>query len=99
MTVLHINMFVERMFSTVNLIKTKTRSCLEVDSVSSFLKIKSYLNSPENLFEPEDIHFTLYTPVFMNWYFYRLTLMKQVESICQGNKVEICFIFACLIIL
>lgn len=60
MLIPHTNMFVERMFSSVNLIKTKTRSCLEVDSVSSFLKIKSYLNSSENLFEPEDIHFTLY---------------------------------------
>ena len=55
-------MFVERMFSSVNLIKTKSRSRLEVDSISSFLKIKSCLLEEEEkkLFEPEDLHYTLY---------------------------------------
>ena len=53
-------MYVERMFSQVNLIKTKGRSNLEVESVASLLKIKSYYINDEGLFEPEDIHYEPY---------------------------------------
>lgn len=42
MLIPHSNMFVERIFSQVNLIKTDTRASLEVDTVSSILKVKSY---------------------------------------------------------
>jgi len=66
LTIPHANMFVERMFNQVNLIKTKTKSLLEVSSVSAILQIKSYFPNDEELFEPEEIHYSLYEQFVKN---------------------------------
>ena len=58
MAIHHPNCFVERMFSQVNLIKTSQRNLLDVSSVSSILKIKSYSDytgsDSKLVFEPQE---------------------------------------------
>ena len=56
----HSNCFVERMFSHVSNIKTEIRNGLDVATVSSLLKIKSFYLNDENLFEPTEDHYSLY---------------------------------------
>jgi len=65
----HSNMFIESMFSHVSSIKTAKRSLLEVGSVSTIMKVKSYYFESEKLsnddtklplFEPEEEHYSLY---------------------------------------
>ena len=59
MTIQHSNCFVERMFSQVNLIKTSQRNLLDVSSVSSILKVKSFYSDytrpdSELVYEPQE---------------------------------------------
>ena len=49
----HSNMYVESIFSYVNNIKTSVRNSLDVNTFSSLLKVKSYLNH-ENYFADKD---------------------------------------------
>ena len=44
------------MFSNVSAIKTETRNQLDVPTVSSPIKIKSYHLNDEQLFEPSEEH-------------------------------------------
>ena len=48
MTIRHSNCFVERVFSQVNLIKTSQRNCLDVSTVGSLLKVKTYYSKYED---------------------------------------------------
>ena len=64
LTIQSSNSYVEERFSQVKLIKTEKRNLLEVATVASILKVKSYYeNKGENFnFEPEE----------KNYYFYGL---------------------------
>ena len=56
------NTYVERMFNHVNVIKDEMRNLLEVATIWSLLKVKSYyLNEDDDnrLFEPIEDHYTL----------------------------------------
>ena len=55
----HSNCYIERMFSLVSINKDKLRNSLEVSTVSTLLKIKSYYQDKETL-ELTDEHFELY---------------------------------------
>ena len=59
MTIQHSNCFIERIFSQVNPIKNYQRNLLNVSSVDSILKIKSYYSEDTKsdsklLFEPQE---------------------------------------------
>ena len=60
MLIPHSNAFVERMFSHVKIIKNEIRNTLDVATVSSLIKIKSFYLDSEELFEPNEDHYNLY---------------------------------------
>ena len=51
----HFNTFIERMFSHFNAIKDE-RNLLDVATVSSLIKVKSYQLNDKQLFEPIEEH-------------------------------------------
>jgi len=55
----HSNCYVERMFSIVGVNKDKLRNQLEVSTVSTLLKIKSYYQEDEQLIVTQE-HIELY---------------------------------------
>ncbi len=59
----HSNTYIERQFSQVKLIKNDKRNLLEVTTVSSILKIKTYydeLNEKNRYYEPQENDYKLY---------------------------------------
>ena len=56
----HSNTFVERMFNHVNLIKDEIRNLLDVATVSSLVKVKSYHLDDIELFEPTEEYYHLH---------------------------------------
>ena len=54
MLIPHSNMYVENMFSHVNTIKTPLRNSLNVSTVASLFKDKSYYLNNENYFAEKD---------------------------------------------
>ena len=60
MMIPHSNCFFERMFSHVGLIKNEIKNQLDVATVSSLIKVKSFYLYDEKLFEPTEDHYTLY---------------------------------------
>ena len=56
----HSNVYVERVFSKVNLIKTDLRNLLDVSTVSSIIKIKTFYENEDKLFEPTSDHYMCY---------------------------------------
>ena len=57
MTIPHSNSFVEQQFSQVGIIKTSIRNKLEVATVSSLIKVKSYYNDiamKGDYYEPQE---------------------------------------------
>ena len=56
----HANTYIERMFSYVNAIKDETRNSLDVATVSSLIKVKSYHLNDTNIFEPTEEYYHLY---------------------------------------
>ena len=75
MTIRHSNCFVERVFSQVNLIKTSQRNCLDVSTVGSLLKVKTYYSKyeddkSERLFEPEE----------KDYYYYKINVKSDATK-------------------
>ena len=62
MIIPHSNVYVERSFSHVNLIKTDLRNLLDITTVSSIMKIKSFYQNEgdDYMFEPTEDHFICY---------------------------------------
>jgi len=63
LTIPHSNSYIEQQFSQVNLIKTEKRNLLDVTTVSSILKVKSYyseINEEGSHFEPQEKYYYLY---------------------------------------
>ena len=61
MLILNSNIYVERSFSKVNIIKNKMRNSLDVSTVSSIMKIKSFYEKfLTELFEPTEDHYLCY---------------------------------------
>ena len=62
MIIPHSNIYVERGFSHVNLIKTDLRNLLNITIVSSIMKIESFYQNKgdDYLFEPTEDHFISY---------------------------------------
>ena len=60
MLIPHSNCFVERMFSHVSIIKNEIRNQLDVATVASLIKIKSFYIDQKELFEPTKDHYDLY---------------------------------------
>ena len=60
MLIPHSNCFVERIFSQVSIIKNEIRNQLDVATVASLIKIKSFYIDQKELFEPTKDHYDLY---------------------------------------
>ena len=69
MTIPHSNCYVERQFSQVSLIKNEKRNLLEVTTMSSILKVKSYYEDTN-----EDVGFE---PQEKDYYFYNLIVNSK----------------------
>ena len=52
--------YVERVFSKVNFIKTDLRNLLDVSTVSSIIKMKIFYENEDKLFEPTLDHYMCY---------------------------------------
>ena len=60
MLIPHSNMFVESMFSHINNIKNEKRNLLDITTMSSIMKIKSYYDDNDEVFEPNEEHYESY---------------------------------------
>lgn len=70
MTISHSSSYIEQQFSQVGLIKTNQHNLLEVTTVSSILKVKSfyeYINEKNSYFEPQE----------KDYYFYNLCIVSK----------------------
>ena len=60
MLIPHSNVYGERSFSKVNIIKNEMRNSLDISTVSSIMKIKFFYENFDELFEPTEDHYLCY---------------------------------------
>ena len=61
MTIPQSNTFVERIFSQVSNVKTEKRNLLDITTMSSIIKLKSYYIDSDEQFEPNEEHYSTYS--------------------------------------
>ena len=90
MLIPHSNCFIERMFSHVSIIKNGIRNQLDVATVASLIKIKSFYIDQKELFEPTKDHYDLY-------HNYRTSSFTRssyfVPNMCDSQGINVNMIF------